>query len=382
MGSSGCGVSLEVTLAHIVSSGQTTYVKRPDAATRTDAVLAEAARQALDTAGLRPVDIDGLAVASFTLQPDHAIDLGVRLGLRLEWLMDSCVGGASGVDMVQHALGAIASGQARRILVLGGDVFHADDFRRLVAGYNRSMVEDFAGIEHFGPNAMFALMTQRQMAAYGLDRADYGSIVCRQREWAASNPNAVYREPLSLDGYLAAPVVAAPLTILDCVPVVAGANAIVIERDARGPAPIAIRGVAAAHNADLHLGDGTSTGLSAAAPRLWSEVGFGPHEVRVLSLYDDYPAVVVAQLVEAGFVDPGDVAGGIRRLLASSVRLNSSGGQLSAGQCGAGAGLHGVVDVVRGLSGEPRGTKGVATGYGMVVNRYGACANAVALERA
>lgn len=368
-------------MTRITGIGQTAYTRRPGPHESTPFLLGEAAGMALADAGLRPEDVDGLAVASFTLAPDRAIDLAVKLAIRPTWIMDSGLGGASGVDMIQHATAAIDAGQASRILIVAGDAFTRESFARLVAEYNTSMIEDYAGIDGFGPNAMFALVTRLQMEALGLTREDYGSLVCHQRANAADNPNAAYREPLSMREYLDARVVADPLTIYDCVPVVSGANAIVLEADTASASGIRVRGVTAAHNADLHSGDGTTTGLRVAAPRLWERTGATPAEVSVVSVYDDYPAMAIAQLIDAGFIDERSAAEGLARLLTSDVRVNGSGGQLSAGQCGAGAGLHGVVDVMTGLRRGRGGDLGFVSGYGMVVGRYGACANALLLER-
>jgi hypothetical protein len=100
----------------------------------------------------------------------------------------------------------------------------------------------------------------------------------------------------------------------------------------------------------------------------------------VLALYDDYPAVVVAQLIDAGFIGSDDTPSALNALLNSGIALNSSGGQLSAGQCGAGGGLHGVVDACRALARRDGAGRAFVGGYGMVVHRFGACANAAALE--
>lgn len=367
--------------AWITGTGQTPYLRRPDDGLTTDALLAQAADEAMDEAGLHARDIDGLAVASFTLAPDRAIDLATKLGLRLHWIMDSGLGGASGVDMLQHASAALDAGHAKNVLCLGGDCFTGDAFTRLINGYNRSMVEDFGGFRAFGPNAMFALLTTMQMTALGLQRADYGALVCHQRLAAATfNPNAAYREPLTLDAYLAAPIVADPLSILDCVPVVSGANAITVSSEAGGHAPIRVKAATASYNHDNHLGDGLATGLRDAADSLWTATGWAPADIDVLALYDDYPAVVVAQLIDAGFIGSDDTPSALNALLNSGIALNSSGGQLSAGQCGAGGGLHGVVDACRALARRDGAGRAFVGGYGMVVHRFGACANAAALE--
>ena len=350
----------------VTGTGQVPYRRIGSETEATDALLASAAHLALLDAGVERNSIDGLAVASFTLRPDRAIDLAVKLGVTPTWIMDSGLGGASGIDMLQHAAAAITNGDATRILILAGDAFTPDSFARLVSDYNASMSEDYAGLEGFGPNAMFALVTQLQMATLGLARIDYGRLVCQQRAWARTNPNAAYRDPLSLEDYLAAPMIADPLSRLDCVPVVSGANAVVLEagtgRAGKGGAPaVAVRAVTAQHNHDLHEGDGLVTGLAHCAPRLWSATGWSPMDVHVLAVYDDYPAMVVAQLVDAGIIRAEHASADLAEVLDSRI-LNGSGGQLSAGQCGAGAGLHGIVDAVERLRTLDTGTKGLVTG--------------------
>jgi hypothetical protein len=64
--------------------------------------------------------LDGLVVSSFSLWPDHAVDLAWRLGLHLPWLMEDTNGGASGVNMLQHAGRAVQSDDAGGVLVLAG----------------------------------------------------------------------------------------------------------------------------------------------------------------------------------------------------------------------------------------------------------------------
>lgn len=370
----------------IIGAAETPYSRHPSAETTTTALLADAFVRALDVAGLRRSDVDGLGVASFTLGPDHAIDLAWRLGLSTRWLMDDPHGGVAGLNLLSHALRALDAGDAETIVLLAGDCFRDDDFAHLVANYNRATAEHLAPIPTGGPNAQFALLTQEHARRHGLTRADYGSVAVHQRRWAALNPLAVYRRPLSLDEYLAAPIVAEPLGRYDCVPVVSGADALVVTRrpvDARG---VRIRAMTASFNNDGQRGDGLTTGLRSIAESLWDTCGYGPDAIDLISVYDDYPVMVLAQLADLGFAPDGDLQRLVReRIGPGTWPLNTSGGQLSCGQAGAAGGMHGLVEAVTQLLGragdrQVAARRAVVTGYGMVLYRYGACAAAAVLE--
>jgi len=375
--------------ALIVGAAESTYTRHPDAGATTSALLAEAARGALLSAGLEPADLDGLGVSSFSLAPDRSIDLAVRLGISVRWLMDAGTGGASALDLLQHARRAVEAGDARAVLLVGGDVLDPPAFVRLVDEYNSWTRDLLAPLPTGGPNALFALLTRRHMEATGLTREDYGAVAVAQRAWAAGNPNAAYREPLALADYLDAPLVSDPLSLYDCVPVVAGADAVVVAASGVSDEPgIRIRALRVRHNADSQEGTGLTTGLAGEREALWREAGVAPADVDVVSVYDDYPVMALIQLDELGLAGDDLRRFIVERLATRSLPVNTSGGQLSAGQAGAAGGLHGLVEAVTQLRGEA-GERQVAdaglavvSGYGMIAYRYGASAGAAVLERA
>jgi acetyl-CoA acetyltransferase len=374
--------------AQLVGTGETRYARRPREAS-TVGLLADAARAALADAGLSWSDVDGLAVASFSLRPDHAIDLAWRLGLDVRWLMEDPHGGASALTMLQHARAAVAAGDAKVVLLLAGDHLLDADFQRLVADFNVATRDELAPLDYGGPNALFALLMQRHMTAFGLGLEAYGGVAVAQRRWAAHNVGAVYREPLTLEDYLAAPMVAPPLCRYDCVPVVSGADALVLvapDVPAAG-VRVAVRAVAARHNPDHQEGDGLAVGLEGVAHELAAASGADPAAADIVSLYDDYTVMVLIQAMELGLVPDGDLERFVRvELLERGRPVNTSGGQLSAGQAGAAGSMHGLVEAVRqlrGTTGErqvPAARTALVSGYGMVVYRYGASANATMLE--
>jgi acetyl-CoA acetyltransferase len=375
--------------ALLVGYGETRYARTPPQETTTPLLLAEAARAALTAAGLDPSDVDGLAVSSFSLAPDRAIDLAVRLGVTCSWLMDAGTGGASALDMLQHARRAVEAGDATTIVLVAGDHLDKQAFTALVDDYNVATRDHLASIPTGGPNALFALLTQRHMRRNGLRREDYGGIVVAQRAWAADNEHAAYRDPLTLADYLEAPIVADPLGRYDCPPVVAGAAAVVVSARETSSEAVRIRALLCRHGAARQDGDGLHTGLLDVAPDLWGRAHATPAEIDVCSIYDDYPVMVLVQLADLGFAPDGDIAALAGRIADRSLPVNTGGGQLSAGQAGAGGGMLGLVEVVRRLSttsdeltGADDARLGLVTGYGMVTYRFGASANAAVLERA
>ncbi|WP_142061193.1 thiolase family protein [Pseudarthrobacter sp. B4EP4b] len=374
----------------IIGTGQSPYTRHPQPGTETSQVIARAVRNALREAGLTPGDVDGFAVSSFTLNPDHAIDLAWRMGLRLTWLMQDTNGGASAGGMLQHAVRAIEAGDAKVIVLAAGDLMDGPAFSRLVASYNRATQDHLAPLPMKGPNALFAMLTTRQMEALGLTREDYGRIVIAQREWAVDNPGAVYRKALTMDEYLNAPAVATPLGRYDCVPPVTGADAVVLVADPGNGTPRAkVLTVRASYNADQQSGGGLETGLRSCARAGWEEAGIGPADIGLACVYDDYPSMVVAQLADLGVLPADDHPAGFikRRIATRDLPVNTSGGQLSAGQAGAAGGMHGLVEAARQLMGaagerQVSARHAVVSGYGMVLYRYGACATMSVLEAA
>ena len=342
----------------ILGAGESPYHRHPPPGTTVESLLAHAARRALADAGLEPRDVDGLAVASFTLAPDRAIDLAWKLGLRLRWIMDDALGGAAALNMLQHARRAVEAGDASVVLCVAGDAIA--DVGALARGFNATHRDHLPPV---GFNELFALLTQRHMRAHGLVREDYAAIPIAQRAWAAANANAAYREPLTLDAYLAAPMVADPLCRYDCPPVVAGADAVVVAREG----PVRVLSLELNVNLDQQEGDGLTTGLVPATA-----------EPDLVFVYDDYPSMVLVQLADLGFGAPRDV---LRQIADASLRLNVSGGQLSAGQAGCAGGMHGVVHAVRALK-DGHARTAVVTGYGMAIYRHGAVSGAAVLEAA
>jgi len=378
--------------AAIIGVGQSAYTRRPEPGQTAQTFMRDAVMAALQDAGVDAKDVQGMTVASFSLAPDAAVDLAWKLGLSLRWLAQDTNGGSSAMNMLGNALRAVETGAADVILVIGGDATGIAGYAKVAANFNTVTQKHLAPLGHGGPNGIYALVTSRQMKKYRLEKSDYGHIAIAQREWAAKNPFAVYRTPMTMAEYLAAPLVADPLSRYDCVPVVAGAQAIVVARPDRAPRGrpgVRVRAHRASFNYDNQEGDGLQTGISTFANEFWREAGVRPEDVDLASIYDDYPTMVLAQANDLGLAPGNDLARFCRHTIGERrFPLNTWGGMLSAGQPGGHVGgLNGISEAVLQLqhrAGE-RQVKGarlaVATGYGMTMYRYGGTAAAAVLER-
>ena len=164
--------------------------------------IATALRGSLRLAGVNPKDLDGFSVSSFTLFPDTAVGLTQHLGLSPRWLDSIPMGGASAGVAVRRAARAIQCGDADVVACIAGDTNHIDSFRQLLSSFSRFAVDASYPYGYGGPNASFALLTDRYMHEFGATREDFGKICIAQRENALRNPNAIMNKPLTMDQYL------------------------------------------------------------------------------------------------------------------------------------------------------------------------------------
>ena len=378
--------------AAIIGVGQSAYARRPEPGQTALTFMRDAVVAALKDAQLSAKEIQGLAVASFSLAPDAVVDLSWKLGLSLRWILQDTNGGSSAMNMLGHALRGVESGAAETILVLAGDATGLAGYAKVAANFNTVTQKHLAPLGHGGPNGVYALVASRQMKKYGLDKSDYGHIAVAQRAWAARNPYAVYRTPLTMEEYLAAPMVADPLSRYDCVPVVAGAQAMIVANPGRAPKGrpgVRVRAHRGSFNYDNQEGDGLATGISTFAKELWRDAHVQPGDIDVASIYDDYPTMVLAQANDLGLIPERDLKRFCRVTIGEQrFPVNTWGGMLSAGQPGGFAGgLNGITEAVLQLqhrAGERQvknARHAVATGYGMTMYRYGGTAAAAVLER-
>jgi acetyl-CoA acetyltransferase len=348
----------------------------------------------LERSGLEKKAVDGLCFSSFTSAPDNAVAMTQHLGLTVRWLDHIPMGGVSGIVALRRALRAVQSGDATVVACIGADTNRRDSFRSIVENFSQFSRDAVYPYGAGGANASFALLTDYYMRAYGARAEDFGKLCVAQRENARQFPYALLRTPLTLDEYLSARPTAEPLRLFDCVMPCAGAEAFLVMKRQRaielGLAHAVALGATECHNPFPEDPIQTRGGWALDRDELFAQAGVSRDDIDLVQTYDDYPVMSVIQLEDLGFCAKGEGPEFIRSqgfTTAGSFPINTSGGQLSAGQPGVAGGFLGITEAIRQVTGAVLGARvpdartALVSGFGMMVYDRGLCSGAAILTR-
>jgi acetyl-CoA acetyltransferase len=339
----------------------------------------EASLKAIEDAGLRPADIDGvIPYAGGVVAEDFITNLGIP-DLRFSALTP--LGGASCVAAVQCAVAAIAAGICNHVLVPVG----RNGASQGRIGVRVQQMPQFRVVGEFemplgaiAPAQLYAPMARRHMELHGTTSRQLGEIAVSTRANAILNGNAVMTKPLTIEDHQASRMISDPFRLFDCSLESDGACAIVVSateraRDLRKP-PILVMGAAEGHpdspSAITQRPDMTRLGIAKAAARAFAMAGVTHDDIDVAEIYDCFTYIVLCQLEDLGFCGKGEggpfvESGAIR--LGGRLPVNTHGGLLSQAHM---VGMNHVAELVRQLRGEAGKAQvadaelGLVTGYG------------------
>lgn len=357
----------------IVGVGATPYYRRSESLPRTTTELAGAAIiAACDDAGLDVTALDGFAYyAGATAGYGGTLDTATfmeTLGIpEVTFTAALTTGGGGSAGSIGLARAALVAGDATYVVTVMalqqakqrlGEVYGALAPDPLI-----SFLQP-AGL--YGPGQLMSVLTRRHMYDYGTRREAFAEIAISQRLNAANRPKALKRDPITLDDYFAARMIAEPLCLFDFCLETDGAVAVVTTTAERAmdlkqkPVPV----IAAVHGGHKDWGRGfawmgmpqetfASSGHAPVAKRLYERAGVGPSDIDVALIYDHFTPMVIMQLEDYGFCGKGEggafVESGAIRYDGGSLPVNTHGGQLSE------AYIIGMTHIVEGVE-QMRGT--------------------------
>jgi acetyl-CoA acetyltransferase len=207
-----------------------------------------------------------------------------------------------------------------------------------------------------------AINASHHFARYGTTRDALGAIATTQRYHASLNPDAIYREPMTMDDYYAARMITTPFGLYDCDIPCDGSIAIVVSaREAatdRARPPVLVESVGTQILEPIEWDQGTISHepqILGPSAHLWSRSALTPADVDLALLYDGFSFNCLSWLEALGFCGIGEagdfLAGGDRIRLGGELPLNPHGGQLSHGRTHGFGFFHEAVTQLRGDAG-------------------------------
>ncbi|MDP3384436.1 MAG: thiolase domain-containing protein [Phenylobacterium sp.] len=318
----------------VVGAAETTKMgKIPDVSVI--GLHADAALNAMADAGLKPTDIDGVACAGIS-----PVELAQYLGITPTYADGTSVGGCSFMLHVRHAAAAINEGLCNTVLITHGESGRS---RVGVGGFGRAASSLMGQFEMpYGvtaPPTMFTIPVLRYMKTYGVTEEDLANVAVIQREWAAKNPRASYKDPITVDDVLNSDMIAWPFRKLMCCLVTDGGGALILTSAERAKdfpqKPVYVLGTGESVETPMvsQMEDFTSSkAFRVSGKKAFDEAGISHADVDHLMIYDAFAHLPLYGLEDLGFCKPGEAKHFINErntAIGGKLPLNTNGGGLS-----------------------------------------------------
>ncbi|CAM5183134.1 3-ketoacyl-CoA thiolase [Oligella ureolytica] len=327
-------------------------------------ILVQAAHRAVTDAGLSLQDIDGITTASVA-STMWAMPVIEHLGIRPTFIDSTMIGGSSFVAHLLPAIHALESGQCNAVLVCYGSTQRTSTLNRATIGNMRKQMDPQpyeSPYNPLNPLSSYALVAARHMHQYGTTRENLAEVAVAARQWAQLNPEAVMRDPLSIEDVLNSKMISDPLTVRDCCLVTDGAGAVVLVRADRAKdlkqKPVYVLGNATAcwNRQISSMHDLTVSAAQQSGAAAFEMAGVKASDIDVVELYDAFTINTILFLEDLGFCKKGEggafVSGG-RIAPGGELPVNTNGGGLSCVH----PGMYGIFILIEAIR-QLRGTCG------------------------
>ena len=311
-------------------------------------IQGESVIKALEDAGLTKKDVEGLFTASSSIR-NSGMNLADYLNMYPKYVDNTTVGGGSFEFHLSHALTAIAAGRINCAVITYSSLARSGGVSVGTGGVARfghprldpapDSFEELYGLTTVG---LYAMIAQRHMHLYGTTSEQLAEIAVAIRKHASMNPEAMFRDPITVDTVVNARVISSPLHLLDCCLISDGGGAVVVASPelARNckQRPVWVLGVG---EALAHQGAGQRDLIYIAAKQshgsAFAMAGVTHQDIDMAMIYDSFTITVLETLEDLGFCkkgEGGDFVSGGRLQVGGELPINTDGGGLSSNHPG------------------------------------------------
>lgn len=294
---------------------------------------------------------------------------------------------ASGAAAVRMGYMAVAGGLADVVIAVGVEKM-TDETGDIVAGGLALAADgDYEVLHGLSFVAINAMLMRRYMYAYEIQHKEFANFAICAHQNAVHNPNARFHSPLTLEQFERAPMIAAPISLMDSSPIGDGAAAVVLcpSEQARAFSPKPVRIAASAVATDsLSLHDRNDPlrlqAVEYSARKAYDQAGIRPDDIDFFEVHDAFSVMAALSLEASGFAEPGKgtfLARGGEIFLHGRIPIATMGGLKGRGHPVGATGVYQVVEAVQQLRGECGPNQLAAPRYGMAQNIGGSGATVV-----
>lgn len=302
----------------------------------------EAIRNAIRDAGIDKSEIDALLLYRHfdPLGGDAdvtAFTVAEQLGIRPSVLSQETYCTRS---WLYHSVGMLLSGLCRYVVVSYGDNGRSTRRSFVKELKDGKATDELAAYGDLSTMAKYAMLARRAAETYGTGHEVWREVALAQRDWACLNPAAqMYGKPLQQQDYDDAPLIAAPLNLLDATPNSDGGRAVILTTAQRARSlpgtPVLIRGFGSANNPESPYrlcAEDTDSAAARACRQAFAMAGLERRHIGACELYDCFTYTVEATLRDYGFFRREEVRDWLTRRRigpGGELPVNTSGGMLS-----------------------------------------------------
>ncbi len=372
----------------IIGIGQTPVLENWEKSLRhlaADAVLAAMHDASIDRADMLFVGnmLSGEIAGQEHLGTLVADFVGLR-GIEAFKIEAACASGAAAVRMGYLA---VAGGMADIVIAVGVEKMTDESGEVVTAGLALAADGDYEVPHGLSFVAINAMLMQRYMYEYGLERADFANFAINAHRNAAGNPNARFHNPITAEQFINAPTICAPISLMDSSPIGDGAAAVVLcpTEQARAFSSKSVRIVGSAVATDsiaLHDRKNPLRLLAAeqSAHKAYRQAGIGPQAIDFFEYHDAFTIMAALSLEASGFAEPGQ---GTRLAREGEIFLDgrlptaTMGGLKGRGHPVGATGVYQIVEAAMQLRGECGPNQLPAPRFGMTQNIGGSGATII-----
>lgn len=293
---------------------------------------------------------------------------------------------ASGSAAFRAALMSVSSGTMDVAVAVGVEKMTDSPGGEITAQLATAADADWEldqGLSFVGLNA---LIMKRYMHEYGWQHEHFAPFSINAHANGVYNPNARFHEPVSIEQYKRAPMIADPINLLDASPIADGAAAAVLvaaDTFARSKLPVRVAASSAATDTIAVHNRQNPLWLSAAersASQAYQQTALSPADIDLFEAHDAFTIMAVLTLEACGFADrgqgprlglDGEICPGGRIPIATRGGLKARGHPVGA------TGMYQLVEIVQQLRGEAGGNQIAGARIGMAQNIGGSGSNII-----